>query len=888
MINRSLRAACALAVSLVALAGAPTAHATIASVEDRGAGGRFVVVDAALDEVNDIKMSLETTSTLKITEFSPGATKQAGAGCRLVDATNPYMSCPLDVAGVIVRMANLDDAFEVDPFSESSLTITVYGGYGNDALWYGWRGRPTLDGGPGDDVLQTTKVGATMSGGDGADRLLGGPMADTLDGGLGPDVISGGGSYDTVTYAARSESVIVLQDGWDNDGSDVDGPGGDRDNVTSAERLIGGSGDDVLWLDQATTVTYPVPELHGNGGNDYLQGWDGGADRIHGGPGDDRLAAGGGMDRLYGEAGHDELNGGNDADMLDGGPGADTLIGGAGTDQVRYDSRSASEPLVITVDGIANDGTQILDARTGTTTGDNVSRDIEWIMAGAGNDRITGSAGDERLDGGLGDDTIIGGGGVDLLEGSLGADELVANDEPGDVDRVDCGGGVAADVARGDMHDRFIGCATIDAPIPPAPVVVERPVLSTTYDGFLSCTKGTWSNYPHEVVLQMSIVRGATNQAWGGQVQEEFGYASERFKTGPEHVGAEIRCSVRATNRGGVVRATSVDAVRAGRNGLPAPLAIGDGPTITGGARSGDLITCDPGPWSGSPQLRFEWITTDGQLLATGSTYSLTLVDHGRAMQCRVIDAGAAPHPVVYSRNVIVPDARPRAVSEPAIAGQPAIGASLGCIVGSWLDATAYDVAWFRVGAPDATMGTTVGAGRAHSVAVADAGSWLRCAVSGRNAHGVSTPVWSAAVAVPVPPQPVVDQVTGVGDAVDVAPTVPPADRMAPVIRLTLARHVRVHRAKPVLPLRFACPATEVRCRYRLTLTVRRGRRHVRIGVATALVARNQTRLSSLPLNATGRRLLRRTAMHATLRVVVTDASGNRRTLARAVTIRPR
>jgi Ca2+-binding RTX toxin-like protein len=77
----------------------------------------------------------------------------------------------------------------------------------------------------------------------------------------------------------------------------------------------------------------------GQGGNDYLEGYDA-RDHLEGGAGNDTLVGYGNLDDLYGGAGTDYLYGMAGNDNLDGGAGdwaADYLYGGAGADVFRTD-----------------------------------------------------------------------------------------------------------------------------------------------------------------------------------------------------------------------------------------------------------------------------------------------------------------------------------------------------------------------------------------------------------------------------------------------------------------------------------------------------------------------------------------------------------------------
>lgn len=171
----------------------------------------------------------------------------------------------------------------------------LFGESGNDRL-FGQVGNDVLYGGEGDDKLfgfmatndakQTLEAGETdndwLYGGAGNDTLIGGLGDDYLDGGAGADLMQGGWGDDTYVVNSVNDSILELNDGgYDRvvssttyllntdieelrllDGLDIHGTGNaldnllvgnDRDNildgVTGADRMIGGAGNDVYYVD---------------------------------------------------------------------------------------------------------------------------------------------------------------------------------------------------------------------------------------------------------------------------------------------------------------------------------------------------------------------------------------------------------------------------------------------------------------------------------------------------------------------------------------------------------------------------------------------------------------------------------------------------------------
>jgi uncharacterized delta-60 repeat protein len=319
---------------------------------------------------------------------------------RINDAARTF-SFP-DLTEVFADLGGGNDTANVDASTQS---VSVYGGAGNDTLT-GGDGYQVFFGGDGND---------TLLGGDGADRLTGDGGNDSIDGGLGGDHVYGGAGVDTIDYSSRTADLrVTLGDDTPNDGE-----ADERDNIESDVEVVrGGSGNDYLaertW-ESAHGNGYEQPRnaLYGNAGNDTLDGGTA-ADALFGGPGDDTL--------LADEMPEDQFWPGTWVEYF-----ADFYSGGGGNDTIDYSARSRwYDDLSVSLDGIANDGRKAFWDGYGTlpAEGDNVSADVENVIAGAGDDDLVGSSANNRLVGGDGDDMLRGMGGDDVLDGGLGRDWL--------------------------------------------------------------------------------------------------------------------------------------------------------------------------------------------------------------------------------------------------------------------------------------------------------------------------------------------------------------------------------------------------------------------------------------------------------------------------------
>jgi len=172
------------------------------------------------------------------------------------------------------------------------------------------------------------------------------------------------GAVGMQVYGTINDDILTIHDGTANrefrpaDGAisapdtfdiEVYGRGGD-DIIESSNdqtpdvtwKLYGNIGHDTLTAYYSDDDAPSLTELHGETGNDTLQGsvghdtlkGGGGTDTIYGGSGDDTINGGADADELWGQGGDDTIKGDEGADDLMGGDGDDHLLGGDGDDDV--------------------------------------------------------------------------------------------------------------------------------------------------------------------------------------------------------------------------------------------------------------------------------------------------------------------------------------------------------------------------------------------------------------------------------------------------------------------------------------------------------------------------------------------------------------------------
>jgi VCBS repeat-containing protein len=285
-------------------------------------------------------------------------------------------------------------------------------------------GAAAIDGTGSDNALEFNRLVGNdapnmLSGRAGADELIGNGGDDTLAGGEGADVLDGGAGADAMA-GGQGDDLYRVDDPADTV-TEAPGEGYDRvessiaftlaDNVEAlalqGEQPLSGVGNDA------------ANEISGNVAANLLAGL-GGADALDGGAGNDQIDGGDGDDALFGGADAAEGSGGagegggecvGDACPPPGGgilPNADFILGGAGND--RIDGGSGADEL----HGEAGD-----DLLYGGADG-GVLDPFGGFVVLPNNDRLYGEAGDDVLDGGSGFDELFGGEGADRLFG--GAD----------------------------------------------------------------------------------------------------------------------------------------------------------------------------------------------------------------------------------------------------------------------------------------------------------------------------------------------------------------------------------------------------------------------------------------------------------------------------------
>jgi Ca2+-binding RTX toxin-like protein len=310
-----------------------------------------------------------------------------------------------------------------------------------------------LDGGVGDDTLESGGGGGEAFGGPGTDDCSGfevetscGPEPGPPPGGAyvvlnqGLDgsslVVQGGGSDDDMRIALGGSGWTVSDNGPIAPGDGCSNPPGNTSLVVcpaltqiSLVVVTGGNGNDRVAVDDSVPGGAHL-RINGNAGNDELIG----------GKGDDVLEAGenynspdNGNDTLVGNEGSDVLYSDPGADNLSGGAGNDLLVNSVATCQGHTYNGGPGEDTVSYAR--SNDNMRVTLGGSGGPAGcgnpDHVGADNESLEGSDGPDVLVGDNSGNSLLGHLGADTLIGRGGDDFVDAADGHHDKEIN----------CGGG---------------------------------------------------------------------------------------------------------------------------------------------------------------------------------------------------------------------------------------------------------------------------------------------------------------------------------------------------------------------------------------------------------------------------------------------------------------
>ena len=388
-----------------------------------------------------------------------------GVGDDRIEYLNSTGSASVAGARIIGGLGN-------DTLTGGDANDVIYGGEGNDII-KGGGGFDILFGDQGRlaDTLSPPFISSritssdgddTIEGGAGDDVIFGGGGSDTLKGDGGNDIIIGdGGRFEYMTTGGHvdvaslrpaayvptpvttpvdpqviSDQIDAIYNAMTGTFQATDLGFGGNDKIFGGadnDMILGGSGDDVVQGEGGDDIILGgkgFDDLHGGDNADSIFGGDqadtiagdagadvisGGAgnDFIHGNAGNDVMKGDSGADVMFGDADDDQVFGQTEPDILFGGIGNDLVVGGTGNDIMFGD-----DGLVAKIDPADGSTAKAIGiGNPALATGAFYDNDIRTtdlivtdIVAGDGNDIMSGDAGD---------DLMLGGGGNDLMGGDV-------------------------------------------------------------------------------------------------------------------------------------------------------------------------------------------------------------------------------------------------------------------------------------------------------------------------------------------------------------------------------------------------------------------------------------------------------------------------------------
>jgi uncharacterized protein YukE len=285
---------------------------------------------------------------------------------------------------------------------------------------------------------------------------------------------------------------------------------------------------------------------------------------------------------------------------------------------------------------------------------------------------------------------------------------------------------------------------TVVAAAPPINTAAPT-ITGTTTDGrVLTSLNGNWTGTP-----TINFARQWKRcDSSGANCASITGATGTGYTLTPSDVGRTIRVEVTGSNAGGGSSATSErTAVVAAE-----PPANGSPPAISGVARDAEILTAQPGAWTGTAPVEYahQWLSCNSAGTAcapisgaTASTYELTPGDVGHTIRVAVTGTNRGGAATVNSAQTAVVVAGPPVNSgPPSVSGTARDGQALTAADGSWTGTPTitYTYRWRRcdtggtecANIPDAT-------GKSYALTAADVGHTIRVRVTAANGGGQRT-----------------------------------------------------------------------------------------------------------------------------------------------------
>ncbi|HZO96335.1 MAG TPA: hypothetical protein VFB42_03090 [Gaiellaceae bacterium] len=191
-------------------------------------------------------------------------------------------------------------------------------------------------------------------------------------------------------------------------------------------------------------------------------------------------------------------------------------------------------------------------------------------------------------------------------------------------------------------------------------------------------------------------------------------------------------------------------------------------PTVSGSADVGATVTANPGTWTGSAPITFQyqWMVCDGNgnachniAGATAQTYKIASGDAGNTLRVHVIASNADGSSTATSAatpkvgGAASNPSAPANSSPPTVSGDATVGSTLTANPGTWTGASpiSFKYQWLVCdGTGNACHNIGGATSQTYKVASGDSGNTLRVSVTASNSSGSSSSVSAATAKVSV------------------------------------------------------------------------------------------------------------------------------------------
>jgi type II secretory pathway pseudopilin PulG len=331
---------------------------------------------------------------------------------------------------------------------------------------------------------------------------------------------------------------------------------------------------------------------------------------------------------------------------------------------------------------------------------------------------------------------------------------------------IDVGKYLRVQVTATNSADSVIANSSASAAIAASIVVPANTVLpvvsGTASTGqTLTASSGTWTGRPTPTYAYQWQVSANGTDGWTSATGT--GNSTSSYTISEVDAGKYLRVQVTATNSVGSADAASVATLSI----TAAPINT-VAPAVSGAANAGSALTASSGSWTGTPTptYAYQWQVsangTTGWTSASGTgnttaSHTVATADAGKYLRVQVTATNSVSPVTAVSAATAAVTAAPANTALPSVSGAAVAGSALTASSGSWVGFPTPTYAYQWQVSANGTDGWTSATGTgnatsAYTVAIADAGNYLRIQVTASNGIGSPATAHSQAFVIPTPP----------------------------------------------------------------------------------------------------------------------------------------